>query len=336
MPPPDMDLKEFLDHHQIASNTYYPINEFFAYCQRTFVGESIEFLMLARTFHPDLGPTPYDFFPANLTSLTERARYLYLEYIRLGAPKQINIPAPCKEKLDISYNNDHWDDESFDQAHKEILGMLETDTWRRFQESDLGRQILAPEGPSFSAVASAAVHNIFLGSQAYNAAKAARANNVQLPAPPPPPHHRRQRALYTAPQQQVQPARALLSAAFLAAQSPAASAPSACSSQGAARAFAAVTVSASAAVAEQASQIRSVLSASAANSPALIITQAKPAKPTPPPVPPLPASVLAKRKPIPAPVPVFPNKPLAASALANKNPVLPANQRPTPLPKDGF
>lgn len=333
MPLP-MGLKEFLDHHQTAYNTYYPINEFFSWCQHSFAGESIEFLLLARTFHPALGPAPYDFFPSNLTSLTERARYLYLEYARSGAPKQINIPAvPCRQKLDFSYDNDYWDEDSFDEAYKEILQMISTDAWTRFCESDLGRQILVPEGPSFSAVSAAAVHNTFLGSTAYNAAKAARATNFQLPAapvphlppPPAPPRHRRQHAVYTAPQQQAQPVRALPSATFLAAQSPAPPVPSACSSQGANR-FPMVVVIAPPAVAERARELQSVLPSVAANTPAVIVSQAKPVPPPLPPFPSLPSNTLAKNKPAPPPLPP-PNSPKKSTAR------FPADVKNMPLPR---
>lgn len=278
----------------VVYSTYYPINEFYSYCKKEFATENFEFVMLARTFHPALGPAAYDFFPATIATFTDRARYIYLGFIREDAPKVINIDAEKRNLLHRAYQLDEWEADAFDQAHKEILEVLERDTFRRFQDW--------PESgtPGINIAAS-------------KAARAARATNAAtpavpvLPAPPAPPVVAAPVVAAPALQPQMPAPQGSHRPMVPVSRLPLHTGP-AVPAVPASRPLPAVVVVAPPAVVDRAREIERELPRPAlakANGPVLVIRQIKLQRP---PLPQLPASVAAKKKPVP-PVPVFPNKP---------------------------
>ncbi len=163
------DIRKFADllSAHVVYSTYYPINAFYAFCKSEFAPENFEFLMLARTFNPALGPAAYDFFPANIATPAARARHMYLTCVDPSAPRMVNLDAATQTQLGAAYESNDFQATSFDAAHDEILALVQRDTFRRFQD-----------WPGNDAMPG-------INTSAYTAAKAARANNAAPAAPVP-------------------------------------------------------------------------------------------------------------------------------------------------------
>jgi len=75
--------------------------------------------------------------------LITQARIIYQEYIRSGAPQQVNIKGSTKEKIDMAIRQGNIDTTLFTEAEKEAIKLLNRDKFNDFKKSQYFKDLLA-------------------------------------------------------------------------------------------------------------------------------------------------------------------------------------------------
>jgi hypothetical protein len=141
----------------------------YQHAQKEFSTENLDFILLVRAINPSLGAVgflPPKGYPEGVTSPKDRARYLYDRFIYpapqpsdaqsafASADQEINIGSDIRERLKNEMEKGTLGPDSYTtatrsdpSAYSAVRQMLQKDTWRRFQLTKEGKEIVDAKSP---------------------------------------------------------------------------------------------------------------------------------------------------------------------------------------------
>uniref|UniRef100_T1J7Q6 RGS domain-containing protein n=1 Tax=Strigamia maritima TaxID=126957 RepID=T1J7Q6_STRMM len=134
--PTPEDAHKWADSFMDLMNSKYGAALFRAFLQREFSEENIDFWSACEEYKK-----------VRPTKMSTKARKIYNDYIAIQAPKEVNLDSTTRTVTinNLANPNRH----SFDQAQRRIQGLMESDAYLRFLQSELYLELLhRPEVPT--------------------------------------------------------------------------------------------------------------------------------------------------------------------------------------------